>query len=151
YALGCCGETAAPAVTDLGEALRDSEPRVRQSAAWALAPAGKSSESRSAVKHLTDALNRENEDPLVLRDTAVALGHIGRPVGEPAVLSLANVAQRTDHAGARKASLSALLNLIGPEMAQAPATDQLRGLVNFLHKSLGTSDPETKGLVAAAL
>jgi HEAT repeat protein len=76
-ALGSC-KAGRAAEDALLRTLTDREATVRRGAAWALGKSGRDA-SPAAARGLIDALNGEN-DPLVLRDIAGALGALGRPL-----------------------------------------------------------------------
>ena len=152
FALGNCGATARGAIPALTQALRDDTkpPLVRRNAAWALGKIGKPVKSAAAVDSLVAALGRDREDALVLRDVAAALGEIGRPTAEPAAKALAEVVRDSRDPVLRKTVMNALVNLIGPELARAPA-GQNAIVVRVLQDALKDSDPETKDAAAGAL
>jgi HEAT repeat protein len=149
-ALGSCGAAARTAVPALSKVLSDSSnpPVVRRNAAWALGKIGKAGDAADAVDSLRAAL-RGNDNPLVLRDLAVALGEIGRPAAKGATDPLARAAQDNSDPVVRNAVLVALVNLVDPSMAKDKGDHKV--LVEVLKRGLTEGAPELKGLAAGAL
>jgi HEAT repeat protein len=118
YAIGAFGTTAAPALADIRNALKDQSPAVRQNAAWALGRLGKDV-PRDAVEDLATALR--DQAPLVRRDAATALGDIGLPAAKPGVVPLIELIGTEHQAGSSgdqvvlRTALEKLVNLVGPE------------------------------------
>ena len=150
FALGSCGAAAGPAVDALSRVLgeRSNPSVVRRNAAWALGKIGKGGRSAAAVTSLKSALNA-NDDPLVLRDMAGALGEIGRPAATGAADALAAVARDSRDPAVRNAVLSTLINLVDPSMAKD--TGDHKVLVEVLKRGLTEGEPEMRGLAAGAL
>jgi HEAT repeat protein len=82
-ALGSFGEDAAPALAQLSEALRDSDPQVRAAAAWAISQIGP--QAASAIPALGTALS--DTDPRVRSHAALAFRAMG-PAGSPGIPEL---------------------------------------------------------------
>lgn len=118
YALGCLGSDAASARPVLEAALADSNPpMVRQNAAWALGRIGD-----GTVPALRKALL--DTDNLVRRDAAYSLGVLGPTAAKPALPELVACCQTSD-SEVRRAALTVLIRLVGPEDGKAsPALRQ---------------------------
>lgn len=132
----------------LVKALDDSSPAVRQNAAWALGKLG-FDDVKPAVEALAERLTGPDSDPVVRRDSAGALADIDAGVRrkrasegtDPSAQTLANLLAlsrsgkpalalslkgETDPQ-VRKAVLSALVNLVGPD--DTAAADAIRPLL----------------------
>jgi len=129
----------------LQKALKDGEPRVRRSAAYALgafgpaaaparsdliaAAADPSAIVRQNAAYALGKLGKEagpegvaelrkllkDAEPLVRRDALHALGDVGNPTAHPAVSAMLNAAGSESDPVVRKAAVEALSRLVGPE------------------------------------
>jgi HEAT repeat protein len=176
YALGCLEEQAAPALTDLSNAMGDPNPAVRQNVAWALGQTRSDKGTLALQKGLRDADSQVRRDAAgamvqlpddavrtVLGDLLQACAPIGgvRPeimaeVRKPALRALAKVIGSKDQALAK--GIHALLKDADPEvslnaalvLAKIGSADAKDALVP-LHKALKDPDPSIRGQAAAAL
>src|SRR5205823_1012405 len=105
----------------------------------------KGTRDRVAVDGLVAAMERKDEDPLVLRDIAGALGEIGRPEAAPAARPLAEILRNSRDPAVRKTALNTLVNLVDPSLAKK-AEGENDVLVKALCEALREGDPESKGL-----
>lgn len=149
------GGLKAPAATGssaLEKALNDASPAVRQMAAWALGQLQPLPEA-TALEALPKAL--ADTDPLVRRDVIGALGDLGRRTrGNDPNLAKARELVRQSRMAVlacfrsdrdlvvRKAALTALVNLVGPDDTQA---------VDDLRTAVRDPDPEIARTAALAL
>ena len=156
----------------LQAALKDKEPRVRRSAAYALgafgADAAPARDDLIAAAGDASPLVRQNaawalgrlgaaagadgvsqlrnllkdDEPLVRRDALHALGQVGNPTAHPAVAAMLKTAGGEKDAVVRKAAVEALARLVGPE--DRDDAGELRPL-------LGDNDSETRYNAAIVL
>jgi HEAT repeat protein len=149
----------------LQTALKDGEPRVRRSAAYALGAFGPAAaparDDLIAATADPSAIVRQNaayalgklgeksgaegvaelrkllkdDEPLVRRDALHALGDVGNPTGHPAVSAMLTAAGSESNAVVRKAAVEALSRLVGPEDHADAAA---------LYPLLQDKDPETR-------
>ncbi len=171
YAVGSFGPNAAPAVETLTQALKSKDASVRQNAAWALGQVGERA-GDAALAGLCELLG--DAEPLVRRDTAAALGSLGKPAAVGPLLAL--VGKERDDVVLRTA-LDALAHLAGEENRDAN-TEALERLLKeadeetqrgaafvlariggakavpalpVLRKGLKDDDPQVQALAAAGL
>src|SRR5262245_54344230 len=102
----------------LRQALADPQPGVRQNAAWALGQLGGEVGS-DAVTALGQTAGRD-ADALVRRDSALALGKVGREALAAGPVLLGRFKDDTDGV-VRKTALAALVSVVGPEDQGAAA------------------------------
>jgi HEAT repeat protein len=121
FALGCLGQDCVAAQEPLEAALRDSYPEVRQNAAWALGRIG-----QPAIPKLREALR--DTDPFVRRDAAQSLYQVAEP--EPIRVALDEFLNlcRDDNSEVRRATVTVLIRIVGPEDAKTAAAP-LRGVL----------------------
>jgi len=95
--------------------LRDADPGVAESAAWALGELGEAARAGGAVPALVAATG-EHPDPLVREAAVAALGALGDRRGLPAVLGACR-----DRPAVRRRAVLALAPFEGPEVDAALA------------------------------
>jgi HEAT repeat protein len=138
FAIGGVKADSSFAVEALVRALAAGDPGLRQNAAWALGRLSPPN-PKPVVQALQDSAG--DPDALVRRDVAAALGSIGKEA-RPALSALtARLPQESDPE-VRKAILSTLVNLVGPDDGSAAPP---------LRTCLKDPDPETSRLAAFAL
>jgi HEAT repeat protein len=137
YALGCLGNEAAAARTDLEATLKDEHPEVRQTAAWALGYCGD-----EAAPALRAALG--DADAVVVRDAAASLGQLDPAACRIAVNDLAQLALHAD-VEVRKKSLLALIGVV--KRADAKGSK----ITGPLQKAVIDGDEEVRRSAAFAL
>src|SRR5262249_41098763 len=128
----------------------------------------------ASIADLCDRLRDDNT--LVRRDAAGALGALGRSAGKPAARALLGAVKREENDVVRRSALDSLARLVGPDnkdqaadlypLLESKAEDTARGAAlvlgntgegvgnrpaPVLRRALADSDPEIQALAAAAL
>jgi HEAT repeat protein len=134
YALGCLGSDGAAGLPALMASLKDTNPVVRQNAAWALGKLG-----AGGIPGLQKALR--DEDRLVKRDAAAALGSQDPVSVRPALPDLFELCKMND-SEARRAALGVLIRVVGPQDEQG---------VTAVQAALADPDEEVKNFAALTL
>jgi hypothetical protein len=149
-AIGAFGEDAAPAVSEVAEALNDPNSQVRSAAAWALSQIGP--KGAAAVPVLAKALS--DSSPRVQGLAAIALKEMGA-IAAPAVPDL--VGALSDPVAYVRAAAAKALGAIGPAARAAvhPLAERLlakdeQGLVlGSVATALGDIGPDAKDALPA--
>ncbi|MCC6421363.1 MAG: HEAT repeat domain-containing protein [Gemmataceae bacterium] len=83
FALGKIGKQATPALGALGQSLKDTDPGVREAAAFAIGEiCGKARAWNEELLKTLAGLVQNDPDPLVRRSAACAVGHMGKATPE---------------------------------------------------------------------